>query len=1012
MTRPRRPLLAGVAVLILLALGAGIAVVLTDALGIRSEPSDIPAETLVAAPAAPAVAPPSFARIDAPASTRVGMAVDELEAAVADAAATAGTATLDVTVEGAGDEADESYRLEGSPDALRVVAASDAGAALGVYDLAAAVRDGRPVAEHLGETVESRLGFRMVDLGAVGVTVDQAEWAAGDDYSHNSKAFADVILADAPYIDEAALEVARTEFEAYVRHALAEGYNAIAIPGFVEYLTFSGVGDGDDVYDADDQHVARALAMQGAFGPMWQYAHDAGLDVFLRTDMLTLTTPLEEYLTERFGGLATEDPAFWDVYAAGLDELYAAMPYVDGVLIRIGEAGRVYDLPGWDYYSELAVTTVDAVRAMLTTLTAQAERADREVIFRTWSVGVGAVGDMHTNDDSYRAVLDGIDSERLIVSTKYTLGDFYSHLPLNHTLEIGDQRRIVEFQSRREFENFGAFPNDLGVLYQEALQRFIAANPHLEGIWTWTQDGGPWRAGPLSLELKAGFWQLYELNTELAVRLARDPGADPAQLTADWGRRWFSDDADTVRAIGEAMAASRDAITEGLYIGPFADRRVFAIGLEPPPMMWIFEWDIVTGDSAVLDVIYDVSRDELDEAIAGGDRAIAAVEGMRAALESTDAATWRDPALRTAFLDTLEYQASTYAMLGDYREMFLRQAQWHDTGDAAAYDRWDAARRAFEASAAAHQDAYAGDPYYPAYNLTAAQLGVDRAERDLPMAWAARVLLVLVAAWLGYGIAAGASRAGWPGARAARALWVAATRPWRAAEVTAGLGRLDRGLVVGVPAIALVASRGIQTWFLAPSHLMLTLGSWVVFVLVLLLAIRRRPAAPVLAAVGGAALLRVVLLLVVLAPTGPGGYWFDFWTDELARSAYVVVAFAAFGWVVVAGAWALAVAVGVLRALGTVVAAVGAVLAVVGALIGSIGLEAALTMWNDEMALLPWGLSRILGISVYLDLPADSAWWAAAVGGVLVLAGALLALLGGRRQSARAAISRPWTTIA
>src|SRR5678816_2415566 len=95
-----------------------------------------------------------------------------------------------------------------------------------------------------------------------------------------------VILADAPYIDEAALDVAREEFETYVRHALAEGYNAIAIPGFIEYLTFSGVGDGTEVYDADDTHVARAEAMQEAFGPMWEYAHDAGLAVYFRTDML------------------------------------------------------------------------------------------------------------------------------------------------------------------------------------------------------------------------------------------------------------------------------------------------------------------------------------------------------------------------------------------------------------------------------------------------------------------------------------------------------------------------------------------------------------------------------------------------------------------------------------------------------------------------------------------------------------------------------------------------------
>ena len=607
---------------------------------------------------------------------------------MADAAETAGTATLTVTYEprfvpsiGTGDD---SYQLGGTPTALTIDAPSEAGAVRGLYDLAAAVRDGRSVTEHLGELVASALPFRMVDLGAVGVTVDEAQWAAGTDYSHNSKAFEDAILPEAPYVDEAALAEGRADFEHYVQHVLAEGATAIAIPGFIEYLTFDELG----VYGEGDDHVARALAMQQAFGPMWEYAHDLGLKVYFRTDMLALTTPFEQYLVDRFGSLDTENPEFWQVYATGLDELYASMPYVDGVLIRIGEAGQVYDLPEWDYYSALSVTTVPAVREMLTAFTAQAESVDREVIFRTWSVGVGAVGDMHTSAESYHAVLDGIDSPNLIVSTKYTLGDFYSYLPYNDTLETGDQRRIVEFQSRREFENFGAFPNDLGGQYRDALQRFMAANPNLEGVWVWTQDGGPWRAGPLILELKAGFWQLAELNTELGLRLARDPQADPAAITADWAHRWFSDDPATVTAIAEAMAESRAAITDGLYIGPFAERQVAAIGLHPPPMMWLFEWDILTGDSAVLDVIYQISRDDLDEAIDAGDRAVAAVERMRGLVESTDAASWKSAELRTAFLDTLDYQQSTLVMLADYREMILRQAQWHDTGDPAAYDEW------------------------------------------------------------------------------------------------------------------------------------------------------------------------------------------------------------------------------------------------------------------------------------------------------------------------------------
>ncbi|MET0974426.1 MAG: hypothetical protein ABWX82_01995 [Leifsonia sp.] len=987
----------------LLALGAGVASQVSDALGLRNEPSvGIPVENLTVAPAATVALPPAFTAIDAPDDLRTNTAVDTLRDAVARATGTSGTATLSVRFDSADGDADQSYSVSGTPEAIAISAPTRAGAVLGIYDLAAAIRAGRPVTENLGRTVDAALPFRMVDLGAVGVEPDAEAYAAGTDYSHNSNAFKDVMLADAPYIDEAELAVATAEFEAYVRHTLSLGYNAIAVPGFIEYVTFDGVGDGTDVYSADDPHRARAAAMRAAFGPMLDYAHDLGMKVYFRTDMLALTTPLEEYFDGTFGGLATEDPAFWDVYRAGLDELYTAMPSVDGVLVRIGEAGRVYDLPGWDYYSELAVTSVASVRAMLTTFSDQAEASGHEVIFRSWSVGVGAVGDMHTDPASYAEVLDGIDSPALIVSTKYTLGDFYSYLPLNTTLDSGSQRRIVEFQSRREFEDFGALPNDLGTLYQTALAHFIAANPNVEGIWTWTQDGGPWRAGPMTLELKAGFWQLYELNTELAVRLARDPGLDPAALTSDWIREWFSEDPATVQAIATAMSQSRDAVTAGLYIGPFASQRVLALGLEPPPMMWIFEWDILTGDSAVLDVIYHVSKPQLEEAIAGGAAAVATAEAMRDAVAATDPSTWRNSDLRRHFVDTLDYQVNLFETLGSYRTMVLRHAQWLDTGSNEAYDAWAAARSAFDGFAAEHEARYAGDLDLPAYNLTAARIGEERASLDLPMAWAARAVLVLLVLWLVLGLLAGRRRfTTWPGGAAARAMWLAGTRPWRAADAVAGLTRTSRILLVVVPAAFLVASRGIYSWFDAPSHLLFTGAAWLVFAAAIGLALRTRSPWPVIAAAGGAILLRVLLLLAVLAVRGPGFYWFGFWTEPVSRSIYITVAFALFAWVLIAVGWSLCGQIGGRRATGAVLGASGLVLAVLGGYVGLVGLEQALTTWNDQMALLPWGLSRILGLTVYLEIPASTPWYAAVLGAVLVIGGLLLSIPS--RRSATAA---------
>lgn len=1003
-TATRRGILAAVTAILLLALGVGLGVVVGDALGIRTEPSEQmqPAPPTVPDVAA-AVPAPTFTAIDAPEGERYDAALDSLRAATAEAFPREGEVSLTV-VAGDGDEADETYLLTGTPDALRIEAASETGAVRGIYDLAAQVRTGVSVAANLGEEVTSRLPFRMVDMGAVGVEPDPAAWEPGTDYSHASKAFADVLLPEAPYIDEAALAEAFADFDEFVRHSLANGYNALAFPGFVEFVAFDEVADGV-VYTEGDEHRAQAMALREAFGPFWQHADDLGMDVFLRTDMLTLTTPLEDYLTERFGSLDTENPALWDVYAAGLDELYAAEPALDGILIRIGEAGQVYDVEGWDYYSQLAVRTPTAVRTMLETLSAQAEASDREVIFRTWSVGVGAVGDMHTNDASYEAVLGGIDSPALIVSTKYTLGDFYSWLPLNDTLEQGAQRRIVEFQSRREFEDFGAFPNDLGREYQYALQTLLAANDRIEGVWVWTQDGGPWRAGPMTLYLKAGFWQLYELDTVVASALARDPEADVADVTAGWARQWFSGDPETVSAIVEAMGLSREAIEQGLYIEQFADQRVFAIGLEPPPMMWIFEWDILTGDSAVLDVLYAISRDatdgDIDAAIEGGREAVATIERMRDLVAGTDAGTWRDPAMHEAFTQTLDYEADVLRMLGAYRAMILHQGQWHDTLSPAAYAAWNDDKVEFEALAAAHLDEYEGDIDYPAYNLTAAQLGVERAERDLAMAWIARVLLALALAWVVIGIVAARTRlVRRPGAAAARASWLASTRPWRARESTLGMLALDRWLLLVVPAALLVATRAVQTSFLSWTHLAVVFGAWAVFALVVRAFVGHRSPWPVIAAVGGAIVLRCIVTLGALSLSGPGGYWFAFWTEPVFRTAYIAVAFALFVWVFVAAGWALAAQVRARRATGYVIAAVGAGLAVPAVVIGSIGLETALSLWNDEMGLLPWGLARILGITTYLEIPPETPWFAAAFGGLLFVAGLLLAVPWRRRAAA------------
>lgn len=846
------------------------------------------------------------------------------------------------------------------------------GIADGLFAAAAAISGGQPL---LTGTVVADLEYRFADYGAVGVQPDPQAWAAQDDYSHNSRQFADVMLDRPPWVDPAGMAEVTREWKQYINHIRAYGYNGVIVSGFLEYVNFDEVGDGYQVYPADSPYRARHDAMVEQFGQMWKYAADLGMRVVFKTDMLANTGPLNDYVERELGGFDVDDPRLWELYQAGLSEFFTNMPYADGLMIRIGEAGSVYNMPGWDYYSTLAVTTVESVRTMLTKFTQTAAQYDKTIYFRTWSVGVGAVGDMHTNPQSYAKVLDGIPADNLVVVTKFTMGDFYSWLPLNPTLEQGTQPRIVEFQSRREFEAFSAFPNYLSADHQQALQHFEQANPNIKGVWVWTQDGGPWRAGPMSLYLKTGFWQLYDLDVYATGRLAWDRDVDLADVNAAWIRRNLSDDPATVRTLQEVFARSRQVAKEGLYIPPYAEQRVLALGLEPPPMMWIFEWDLVSGDTAALSVIHHASRDRIAEAIDRGEAAQADAQAMLQRVEATDPADYQDPGLRDKLIHSLQYEVDLFGTLGAFRAAFLSYYDWLDTGSSQAWEQWQTDKAAYETAVAQHLASYGSDLDTPAYEFFAVDAGFAHAERTRSSQLVTLGVLVAIVVIVVLGLL---------GRPAARALLLGATRPWR-------LPQTGPKWVWVIPAILLVASRGAFSGWLSWAYLLATLGAMALFALAVRLLVRGRDPFPLYAGLGGALLLKTLLLSAVVVLRGPLFYWYRFWTDETYRTVYVTLSVAAFLWLfwvtyVVLRGYGL----GRVGSLGRVLLGVAAPVLGLGALMQASGLESALTTFNDQMALLPLGLSRILGITVHLGIPTSIPLYLLVLGAVLAVVGLLL----------------------
>jgi hypothetical protein len=828
----------------------------------------------------------------------------------------------------------------------------------------------------LNVSVAPALPYRFVDSGAVGIVPDAAGW--GGDYSHHSRAFHDVILAHYPYVDEAAFERVREEFKEYLHRMVSYGYNGIVLDGFLEFVNFDLVGNGLEIYSSGSPYRKRHLRVAECFSELFSYARNMGMKVVLSTDMLALTGPLEDYFGRRLGGAKTRSKELWQIYGLALEELFDRLPSIDGIMIRTGEAGGVYNVEGWPYYSALGVSTTDAVQAMLRDFLPVAEKRNKKIFFRNWSVGIGSIGDLHTNPKTYEKILGKLDSESLTVSTKYGRGDFPYHLPHNPTFRNDKHRRIIEFQARREFEAFCAFPNYVGPLHQTALQDLLKEHPRIEGLWLWSQRGGPLRAGPLSLYPFHGFWPFIDANVYITGRLAWNPEADLKALTEARLRENFSNDPETIRALAQVMFLSQEAVMKGLYIGGFGRKQVRALRMDAPPNVWV--WDIVSGSSVALTAVYVTCRDVLEETVAEGFEAVETVGRMKGLVFGLEPEGIVDASLYRKLLASLDYEENLLRTLAWYRKAFLYYYRWLDTGDSEAYRKWTEAHSRFREAKGEHLMIYGKDLDFPAYNFFAADMGMAIAARSVSMAWTARIILILIGGLM----------------LAGSGLWVTPWNPFRPKEVSDA----DRVLVHLLPYALVTAGLLVFSSFLSHRFVVWILLSFAAFAIPLRVLQRQHAAAglSLQAAVAGSLLFLTGITMAVVSIRGPLYFWFKFWESPLFRIVFLSLCMACILWMCFSlyAVSRKAMGNGAPRAIGMLSIAFGAVLGFNGFAAEVIGPEAFVTSLNNDMAVLPLSLSKILGMATHLNINPDLPKYAMACGAILVLGGWILLRFGKR----------------
>ena len=356
----------------------------------------------------------------------------------------------------------------------------------------------------------------------------------------------------------------RSDFQIFAREAAAIGYNAVTLDDLAHLVP-------DPLYtDALNRKIKQYRSL---YRDLFRIAADAGLQLFITTDLLFFTPGTERHLgrnTQKIQKFITRK----------CRQFFDDFPDAAGIVFRIGESDGI-DVEG-DFKSKLILHTPAQARQMLQVLLPEFEQMNKLLIFRTWTVGISKLGDLIWNRDTFNSIFGKIHSPCLIISMKYGESDFFRYLPLNRLFHESDHRKLVELQCRREYEGFGRFPSFTGADYARIHSQLVSAR-NMAGISVWCQTGGWSGFRCLTLLEPAGIWN--EINTFTTLRIFRDNISAEQAVQAFCKERlnraeWTG--------LHELLMLSDNIIKDLLYIDDFATRQIFFRRLRIPPLINVY----------------------------------------------------------------------------------------------------------------------------------------------------------------------------------------------------------------------------------------------------------------------------------------------------------------------------------------------------------------------------------------------------------------------------------------
>jgi hypothetical protein len=450
--------------------------------------------------------------------------------------------------------------------------------------------DGSGDAPTLDNVAEIRL-FDGVAPFFIGVTGGETNWSKSP--------FARIEHLDRIPADR--IDAIVQAWERYCGEMAAIGYNAVTVDDVAHLVSHPWY----------PPRLRRLLAdWQSLYTRLFAIARRQGLCVFATSDYCFFNDAIDAHLD----ATATSPLEFFAETVALALRQYG----LDGVVLRLGESDGV-DVSG-AFTSRLTVRRPADARRVVARLLPLFERAGGTLVVRTWTLGAFPIGDLIWNPATWDAIFAGLQSEALVVSLKYGEADFFRYLDVNPLFFHGAQRKLIEFQARREYEGMGEFPSFTGWMHARHRDALRAGGARMAGFSV-VQAGGwsPW--SQLAFVGSGSLWSELNLYTILRIWLGASP--DDAIRTFYAQRMQANGDPETFLRL---LRHADRAIEQGLYIREFAQCPLYFRRVRLPPLLWASWRDVTaTGLVALLHrhIVTDAAR-----AVAEGWAAVDEVEAM------------------------------------------------------------------------------------------------------------------------------------------------------------------------------------------------------------------------------------------------------------------------------------------------------------------------------------------------------------------------------------------------